>query len=664
MERSAAFSREKPGTEKTFDQAKQFIEAELSLIGSSYEAEQMCQSLKDQRRQLGRKKARLLIQRERYVSLEEPLKKRRSTEEGSALSAEDCEALRKIDEDLEKIDHQQMLCSDELNKLQRGCGSIDVDSRAESRWKDLLTLSSARVYLKALFEQKDHDEELGMLKEKHRKILMEYENQRAHAEMQYMNLVTLVSTSKVIDSTAVEEMKKLHDDIERMREIKGDLKKPKRRTAFFALFCSCSSFFRLALGRSRSSSCMERMSPVTLTTEEERRTRSSRHVLRDRFGNVKNPIKEVEPGSEEDDSMLDVSSIHARRTTSRKRRTRVVYNAMDQTFVVSESVGSSECGDSRSAVSEVSEQCVTTVMWGILREELPWCPGLFLISMSHLVLYHRPEALTCRLRLLYINGYRQPEVLSGLDTPGNYSSLLGEGLVVIDELHMVYDSSRGSVLESLCAKIMLWNSRLAQFKKRMNEMKKLEKQKQQSEEMQKRMQAEIAALKQAKVRMVKQQKEEAEKYRQWKLKHDRELIQVKQKERKRDFEAAREKRAHDQQMLVCKQKLEEAKNVNKRLLAQMERSAAFSREKPGTEKTFDQAKQFIEAELSLIGSSYEAEQMCQSLKDQRRQLGRKKARLLIQRERYVSLEEPLKKRRSTEEGSALSAEDCEALRKD
>ncbi|VDO16518.1 unnamed protein product [Haemonchus placei] len=33
------------------------------------------------------------------------------------------------------------------------------------------------------------------------------------------------------------------------------------------------------------------------------------------------------------------------------------------------------------------------------------------------------------------------------------------GLVVIDELHMVYDSSRGGVLESLCAKIILWNSR-------------------------------------------------------------------------------------------------------------------------------------------------------------------------------------------------------------
>ncbi|ETN74366.1 helicase protein [Necator americanus] len=35
------------------------------------------------------------------------------------------------------------------------------------------------------------------------------------------------------------------------------------------------------------------------------------------------------------------------------------------------------------------------------------------------------------------------------------------GLIVVDELHMIFDSSRGIVLESLCSKINLWNSRLA-----------------------------------------------------------------------------------------------------------------------------------------------------------------------------------------------------------
>ncbi|KJH43470.1 helicase protein [Dictyocaulus viviparus] len=33
------------------------------------------------------------------------------------------------------------------------------------------------------------------------------------------------------------------------------------------------------------------------------------------------------------------------------------------------------------------------------------------------------------------------------------------GLIVIDELHMVYDSSRGATLESLCTKINIWNRR-------------------------------------------------------------------------------------------------------------------------------------------------------------------------------------------------------------
>ncbi|EPB71391.1 kinesin motor domain protein [Ancylostoma ceylanicum] len=212
-------------------------------------------------------------------------------------------------------------------------------------------------------------------------------------------------------------------------------------------------------------------------------------------------------------------------------------------------------------------------------------------------------------------------------------------------------------------KLQDMEKQLAQFRKQMNEMKKLERQRQQSEETQKRMQAEIVELKKAKVRMVKQQKEEAEKYRHWKIKHDRELHQLKQKERKRDIEAAREKRVHDQQMLVYKQKLEDASKVNKRLQAQMERAAVFSREKPESEKSLSNAKQFIEAELALVGSSYEAELMCQSLKDQRRQLGRKKARLQRQRESIQSPDEPLPKRRSTEQGPALSPEDEETLNK-
>ncbi|CAJ0609451.1 unnamed protein product [Cylicocyclus nassatus] len=239
--------------------------------------------------------------------------------------------------------------------------------------------------------------------------------------------------------------------------------------------------------------------------------------------------------------------------------------------------------------------------------------------------------------------------------------------LLAEKLKLEADLKKFSVNNSLWLaeerrkKLQEMEKQLALFRKQMNDMKRLEKQRQQSEEMQKRMQAEIAELKKAKVRMVKQQKEEAEKYRQWKIKHDRELHQLKQKERKRDIEAAREKRVHDQQMMVYKQKLEDASRVNKRLQAQMEKAAAFSREKPESEKALKNAKHFIEAELALIGSSYEAELMCQSLKDQRRQLGKKRARL--QREKDAYQTEPLPKRRSTEQGEAYPPEVEEALKK-
>ncbi|KIH47088.1 hypothetical protein ANCDUO_22854 [Ancylostoma duodenale] len=207
-------------------------------------------------------------------------------------------------------------------------------------------------------------------------------------------------------------------------------------------------------------------------------------------------------------------------------------------------------------------------------------------------------------------------------------AVLAEKAKLESELKKISVNNR--LAEERRRKLQDMEKQLAQFRKQMNEMKKLEKQRQQSEETQKRMQAEIVELK---------------------------------KERKRDIEAAREKRVHDQQMLVYKQKLEDASKVNKRLQAQMERAAAFSREKPESEKSLSHAKQFIEAELALVGSSYEAELMCQSLKDQRRQLGRKKARLQRQRESLQSPDEPLPKRRSTEQGPALSPEDEETLKK-
>uniref|UniRef100_A0A0K0DLM9 Kinesin-like protein n=1 Tax=Angiostrongylus cantonensis TaxID=6313 RepID=A0A0K0DLM9_ANGCA len=158
--------------------------------------------------------------------------------------------------------------------------------------------------------------------------------------------------------------------------------------------------------------------------------------------------------------------------------------------------------------------------------------------------------------------------------------------------HLTHFSSILRLAEERRKKLSEMEKQLTQMRKQMIDMKRLEKQKLHSEEMQKQMQAEITTLKQAKVRMMRQQREEAEKYRQWKLKHDRELMRLYSslfQGRKRDIEAAREKISHNQQMMICKQKLEEAKRINKRLFSQMERSAVVAKEKQ-REISSDQAK--------------------------------------------------------------------------
>ncbi|WKX92959.1 hypothetical protein Q1695_010746 [Nippostrongylus brasiliensis] len=169
-------------------------------------------------------------------------------------------------------------------------------------------------------------------------------------------------------------------------------------------------------------------------------------------------------------------------------------------------------------------------------------------------------------------------------------------VLLAEEAKLEADSKKKPVSSRLAEerrrKLLEVKKQLAQFRKHLNELEKLERQKQQSEETQERMQAEFAALKMISKNhsMVKQRKEDSETNRLWKPKHDRELVQIKQKKRKRDFEAAEEEGVHDQQMLECKQKLEEARTVNKRLQAQVGRSGVWSRGKQDNEKSLEQAK--------------------------------------------------------------------------
>ncbi|KHJ96755.1 kinesin motor domain protein [Oesophagostomum dentatum] len=573
MEKAAAFSREKPESEKLLSHAKARSLSELSLIGSSYEAELMCQSLKEQRRQLSRKKTRLQRQKEAYVSSEEPPAKRRSTEHGPALSPEDEETLRKIDEELKNIDQQQILCSDELNKLQRGCGSIDVDSRAETRWKDLYTAAAARVYLKVLFEQaanerravidlekevkqlqrtlkeqegaardekKLHQEQISEMHDQNRRLALKFDKLKTETEMQFLNLIARINTCQVMDQETLQEFRGLCENFDRANQLRNEIKttktsKPSRR-----------SRTSKPLTRSHSSSSIE---PIVLTTEEERRTRALRARIH-RDEDMKDPLKVIASSDSEEEQSIADTSYHpseARDHQTRRRTKKLVMvsdlspipdltqlhhdttnenslsprsrrhsmllhqpplkfededvkeNIANETFVVhSGTPNSFECagrGDEilddvnplRNATlvsgliphvdPDLGPLDLTYVMSGSKRSFPSWTPSEIISAYSEKNINYLFDWQAEIVEWAEANSdnivYCAPTSAGKsivAELIGNYYCMSNRrrklnavfsfaGLIVIDELHMVFDSSRGIILESLCAKVNLWNSR-------------------------------------------------------------------------------------------------------------------------------------------------------------------------------------------------------------
>jgi len=72
-------------------------------------------------------------------------------------------------------------------------------------------------------------------------------------------------------------------------------------------------------------------------------------------------------------------------------------------------------------------------------------------------------------------------------------------------------------------------------------------------------------MKQAKVKLIRQMRSENERFRSWKQEREKELIQLRVQDRRRQNEMARMERLHTKQQNVLKRKVEEAAAVNKRL---------------------------------------------------------------------------------------------------
>ncbi|KRK06078.1 uncharacterized protein Dyak_GE16938, isoform B [Drosophila yakuba] len=136
--------------------------------------------------------------------------------------------------------------------------------------------------------------------------------------------------------------------------------------------------------------------------------------------------------------------------------------------------------------------------------------------------------------------------------------------------------------------------------------------------------SEIRAMKESKVKLIREMRGESEKFRQWKMVREKELTQLKSKDRKMQSEIVRQQTLHSKQRQVLKRKCEEALAANKRLKDALERQASaqaqrhkYAKDHGGSAKLQAQTDSWVDRELEIILSLIDAEHSLEQLMEDR-----------------------------------------------
>ncbi|MBN3323646.1 KIF4 protein, partial [Atractosteus spatula] len=172
-------------------------------------------------------------------------------------------------------------------------------------------------------------------------------------------------------------------------------------------------------------------------------------------------------------------------------------------------------------------------------------------------------------------------------------------------------------------------------RKRQYEMLKLERDFQKQASVLRRKTEE--AMKAQRVQLMRQMKEDSEKFRQWKQKKDKEVMQLKEKDRKRQYEMLKLERDFQKQASVLRRKTEEAAAANKRLKdALLKRSEAAEKRKEnqhrGMEGMAGRVKSWLQNEVEVLVSTEEARRHLRDLLEDRKILAEEISQLKQQME--------------------------------
>ncbi|XP_066038248.1 chromosome-associated kinesin KIF4A isoform X2 [Chamaea fasciata] len=235
------------------------------------------------------------------------------------------------------------------------------------------------------------------------------------------------------------------------------------------------------------------------------------------------------------------------------------------------------------------------------------------------------------------------------DLEVNVSSLQKEKEELMLALQMAKkDINQAKLSERRRKRLQELEAQISELKKKLNEKSKLLRLKESTERTVSKLNQEIMEMKQQRVQLMRQMKEDSEKFRQWKQQKAKEVIQLKEKDRKRQYELLKLERDFQKQAHVLRRKTEEAAAANKRLkdALQKQKEAADKRKETqnrGMEGIAARVKNWLLNEVEVLVSTEEARRHLADLLEDRKIL----AKELLQLKEKQDPNPPPKLRRRT-----------------
>lgn len=218
-----------------------------------------------------------------------------------------------------------------------------------------------------------------------------------------------------------------------------------------------------------------------------------------------------------------------------------------------------------------------------------------------------------------------------------------------EELKVALRSKNGSVSVKLAEerrkRVQQLEAQITDIKQKNKVQGQLLKQHEKDRDQIKKLSNEIVEMKQTKVKLIKRMKSESDEFRQWKFQREKEIVQLKSKERKLESEVVKKDLLHEKQRFVLQRKFEESNAANKRLKEALLRVQKNKENKQSNKGAPVQKSAWLNEEIEVITSIVDIKQSYEQLNEARADLTAKlnkaKRQKPLNRDQIKQIEEEL-----------------------